>query len=499
MRSLLAGLAVLFSAAYAHSDPLACAWPNCGTYPPKSSASPIDVSLQDCTAGGVCPNPRGAFVIDQWVGWGGAQGQNRDTDGSMWSSATANDASEDDYWPIAIGDYTGCAASTTALTLRNGSPIATTTSDRIQMAIPDGTHGDVYYHRWLAQLVQNASEEFAFYPAVNAIANGQAESDCSVASWTETGTGTVSTIAQVVRNASGSPRSLHGAGCQLGSRGAAADSLNTPQFATLPNTVYVAKGWVANNSASSTITVEVFDQTPTVLATSSVVAWHILGANPISWASETGSAAECYGGCFVVVKFRSGSAQTGATIRVRTSGTEAITMDEWFAFPSPTQNLSLNPLIKDGLVSMRLESDSRSDGITSNEFATAFDAMLASTRPNLALTQPLASRRSAVSGRTLEDIVSESYSTIRGSVSDYTLIYLGVNDAVQDRTPAQYAADMLATVREVRKAGSIPIILTDPPYRGDTDSNVCGTGGATNCALTLSDYVRLVTGDPDLY
>jgi len=541
-------------------------------------ADTVDVSLQDCTAAGVCPNQKGAYLIDTWVAWALTPGQQRDTDGSMWDSGTVNagtdfvahytsyvlaststqwsrsvagptnpgngtgfpnalcrdsvspfapcgnlipatcervigsgnanaimsmlyDASADDYWPLAIANYTGCTAATTSITPLAGTPIALTTSDSIQLAMPDGVHGDVYYHRWLAQLLLNASEEFAFYPAQNLIADGGAETACNTTTWSETGAGALGALALDVMDVTAGLHSVRGNGCQLSGRTLATDSINTPSFAVTPGRIYVAKGYLSLNSASANAPIiEVFDQTPTVLNTSEVTVFHILSGTPIELTNETPALSECWPNCYVVVKFRAGPSQTLATIRVRsTAGTDNMMMDEWFAFPSPTQNMRLNPLIKDGLTSLRVLGDSRSNATTDNEFGEALDDMLVSTRPGLALTREVTSAQDASNGRKLSDVVAEGFSTLERNYFGYTLIYLGINDASQDRTPAQYEADMQATVRAVRKTGSVPIWLIEPPYKGDTTSNTCGTGGTTNCAITIADYIKLITQNATFY
>lgn len=418
------------------------------------------------------------------------------------------------YWPVMGSAYDGCNDATppNQLTVINAPPVALTSSDTIQTAIPDGTHGYTYYHRWLAQLFLTASEEFAFYPAVNAISNGYAETDCAAGTWAENGTGDLDSFTLDVTAATTGDYAVRGNGCRLDTRGANTDSIDTPAFTTQPNTVYVIKAYVRINSNTNTLQLEVIDNADAVVNTSGVTAWHILGATPIEWATEASNTAECFDFCYVIVKFRSGASQTSAKLRVYSAaGTDNIGVDEVIAFPSPTQNMQLNPLIKDGVIALRLEGDSRSNETSDYDFGEALDDILADgvTRPNLSLADELTNRLSASSGRMLYDIVNGSYSTIRGQVSDYTLIYLGVNDAVQDKTAAQFAGTgvtaatsgyMLSTVREVRKSGSIPIIIVDNPYAGNVDSGAVSTwcsGG--NCATMLNEYFRTIIQNAYFY
>jgi len=415
------------------------------------------------------------------------------------------------YWPLAINGYNGCnAAQPNQISVSNGFPVATATNDQIQFALTDGLHGGTFYHRWMAQLILTASEEFAFYPASNLLPNGYAETDCSAGTWAENGGGTIDNPVLDVTSSAVSTYAVRGMGCNLSARAANTDSMDTEAFSTVAGRVYVAKGYVRINSLSNAPQLEVIDNGGTALTGASVTAWHILGATPIEWSSESGSAAECFAWCYVIIKFRAGASQTSAKIRLSTTaGTANIAMDEWVAFPSPTQNMQLNPLLKDGVIALRIEGDSRSDATTDPDLPYELDNELANVRPNLSFADSVINRISASGGRMLYDIVNGSYSTIRGQVSDYTIIYLGVNDAIQDKTVAQFAGTgvtaatsgyMLSTVREVRKSGSIPIIITDIPYAGNVDSgNVATWCNGGNCASLLSEYFRTIIQNAYFY
>jgi lysophospholipase L1-like esterase len=392
----------------------------------------------------------------------------------------------------AATSYAGCNTSTHNLTTVN--PRLTTNAGTAQLAMPDGTHPSALLSKLLAQSVLASVVEAVEYPvsdATNLISNGHLTS--AATGWTEAGTGTLAHAPALAVPGDFQNANFYNGGLQLTARGASTDAILTPTMATVAGRWYVARGFARLNSVGTEdIVVQAIDASagtafPTQQAYLSYGSTH---------KKLTGGASdldrECYGGCFFIVKWLATDTDSQISIS-SSSGTGNLYADDWIAMPAPTERLGLTPLFPGG-VALRLEGDSRAN--ESAELGGAIDAAITAgvPRPNFGLLDALyPDNVNALNGRGPDDVVgSEAFSslTFASSGGRYVLVFLGLND-VSGQTPAAIASNLVSITRQIRKVGGRPMLVLEPPYRGNTTTTTC-ENGVENCTTTIDELADLL-------
>lgn len=399
--------------------------------------------------------------------------------------------------PVGSTTFNGCnsgASATVGLTNR----LSTTSAGTFQKALPDGVHGSASYYTMVAQTILNASMELVYVPAKNLVSGDADGGACT--GWTVFGAGAVSIdSAATAPGTVGDP--ITNTACQYTSRTAAADKLATPSITALAGGYYAARGYIRLNDAGTNIlTVQAVDATTGTAHTNQRA---FIQRGPVLTELTSGALAAgrtCYEYCLFIVVWQTDAGSAASRIAAYTdAGTDRIDMDNWIAFPKEAQTLALTPLFsRDSVASVRVESDSRGDGVTRliQMLETAFSAGF--TRPDLFPAFDISDRSYSLSGRSLDDVVnSETFSTIDAATpTKLTVVQLGVNDW-SDGDTASVFVDLYQTVAQrIRQTGSRPLIITEPPWRSNTSITSCRSG-TINCGAHFEDISdELIFADP---
>lgn len=524
------------------------------------------IVMQVADANGNSPNPLSTLVLDSKMFFGASRGAVRDDDGSIWTTATANDATD---WidsvtivdvdpvdasgvaltpsgandldllfcrdtaasyapcsdtgatctntgstamreagvfcatatglcePVGIDVYGGCnTASSVNISIANR--VSDVTAGTIQKALPDGVHGETSYYTMVAQTILNASMELVYVPAQNLVSGDADGGACT--GWTVFGAGAVAIdSAATAPGTVGDP--ITNTACQYTSRTAATDKLATPSITALAGGYYAARGYIRLNDVGTDIlTVQAVDATTGTAHTNQRA---FIQRGPVLTELTSGALAAgrtCYEYCLFIVVWQTDAGSAASRIAAYTdAGTDRIDMDNWIAFPKEAQTLALTPLFsRDSVASVRVESDSRGDGVTRlmQMLETAFSAGF--TRPDLFPAFDISDRSYSLSGRSLDDVVnSETFSTIDAATpTKLTVVQLGVNDW-SDGDTASVFVDLYQTVAQrIRQTGSRPLIITEPPWRSNTSITSCRSG-TINCGAHFEDISdELIFADP---
>jgi len=400
------------------------------------------------------------------------------------------------YYFASVTNYTGCNASPSGIALGSRLPVAIATGDSFQYAMPDGIHPDTYYYRWLAQNILETRWEAAFWPKVNLLGNDELKTGVtqnamgeSCSNWTKnSGSAGVITAGSFNSTPAGGGflNAVRGGSCYLSTARAAGDSIRTPAATVEPGKVYAFHGWVrmnsGNGSDSNTVRVRPFNASgDTILGSTEFKTFWINGydAPPVQWSSTGDSGHEvCAEWCFVVVLVKPA---TATSIYIDINGqtsTANLMADEWVGFPSMYEQLDLHYVFPDsGNQSWWVHTDSRGlDQFANGDLSgnkerinKALDTMQPLVRPLMTFFRPMAVRNTSNSGHNLaQDLAFPGFAFNR---PQFGLIHLGVNDA------GNYSsANMVTAVQNTVKDGTIPVLILEGPYRGDTtDTTACGS------------------------
>jgi hypothetical protein len=216
---------------------------------------------------------------------------------------------------------------------------------------------------------------------------------------------------------------------------------------------------------------------------------------------------DCYSWCLIVVNFNVG-ASTSVDIEIGGLGsTASIFADELEMFPAMYDDLALHYVVPEvGQQLWYVHTDSRGIDIANGSAGRVnvnFDTMKAILRTNWTLTAPLANNNTSQSGRSLANAITDGFLGFFRVHPQFGIIHLGVNDlftqpqgvgtALGDSTYT--VANLTAATDLVKKAGAIPVLILEPPARGDTNSTTWCQDPSGHAAINCSVYINNVETD----
>ena len=425
------------------------------------------------------------------------------------------------YYPWNIQTYSGCNSGTNTVTGGAGLPADFSASATYRYMWPDGVHPSTYGSRWLAQTILEASWEEFFIPRQNLMVNGKMTTDCATAGWTASS----GTLAQTSFDPTigGSSKTAYGSGCKVTGYTAGA-TFTSDAMTVKPNTYYTFRGWLHLNSvtATHTITITVRDVTNGADLTSATTVWMPNGdADKNPWTSNTSQDSELFNTRMFFGKVLIPPTCLSASIKFTANvATAEVDFDEILFYKSIHQNANFNYIFPDSHQNWFIEGDSRSQltSVDGSDIPAALDTMMPLDRPKMSIIGTFGTRTNGISGKSLADDVcpvgtctlNEYMSPILQKTPQFGLIYFGVNDAITgghdatfgDQTAAQYETNMLTARETLRDIGTIPVLLMEMPYRGDTAETLCNTGSGdntANCSTAINEYNRTLIHNNDLF
>lgn len=456
------------------------------------------------------------------------------------------------YYPVTVTNGNMCSSTGTSLTVIDTLPATFESGDSMMAYTADGTHTTAYGHAWLAQTIQEATFEEHFVPRVNLMPDGALESttangtdaNCIVGSATTSwsfvaagGAWLTSSATLDPTNAYTARNAIYGEGCYAVNANTSAGSY--AQSAVIPvvaGDVYTIVGMTQLTTASTPVmAIQLVDSGGTVIdPTSARTVWNAwsprsnadkdpltynatgLGAAP----SLDGAAGEHVVWAPVVIKVRAPAGVTGIRVRIgRGANASNIFLDEWYAYRSLHQDLSLHRIFPEGLQDWALTGDSRNIsstyGIDSSHPGTF--GMLDYATENGYGMRPLItywpfsklypSSVDAAGGRRVSDemALTPPYPLFKSRRPQFAFVALGLNDVNGgSQTPAAIENNIVRSREAIASYGSIPVWILEAPWKGtvgtaagaqacDVDTAAPDKAGrADNCGAAIMSLNRRI-------
>lgn len=421
------------------------------------------------------------------------------------------------YFFAGVSSYNGCNSSNHTMTTLGPIPVALASGDRMQWAGPQ-PHFDTFYYRWLAQRIVEARWEEVFYPRTNMLGGLNGYGENSTTGWTSVTTGSATLTTGSFSPAVGGAtlNAIRGKSIRQNTR-TAGDSIQYRGVAVTAGKPYTVRGFTrfTNGTLSSNpVTVQVADGTShSALTSAEWTAYWINGYDQSPAALTTGQlpAYACQDWCEWVINF---TPATSTTVDIQILGltqTDSLFVDEVVMFPALFSDQSLHYVFTNvGNQRFAIETDSR--GLDANaalgeRINKALDTILPQ-RPYFTTVYPFASANYTVSGRSLNTAITSPYFPGFSKIKPtFGIIHLGVNDLGRNvannaictgaSAPAACCSgsgagtcigswnptNLTSAATISNQLGVIPVVILEPPYRGNTaspdPSAYCGTGA--NC------------------
>lgn len=413
-------------------------------------------------------------------------------------SIVIKDESTGRYALMGASSYNGCNSASHTVTIQQRIPFAVAAGDTVQLAMPDGVHADGYYYRFVAQKLIELRWEEAFAPRKNMVPNGYFESGTT--SWTSVGSSSgINPTSGFDPTGGANNNNFMGAAVfQHNSGRSAGDSLRSAAITVAPGRSYTGRAIVkfqASNVAAHPQLRPLDGTSNAPLASSEYQVWWFNGYAEVAL-TDGEVPTECYMPCLLIFKVKPA---TSTSIKIDIAGlvgtTTNLVIDEVVMFPSLHNDLALHYVFPDvGDQSWYLHTDSR--GVDSSSpsglaerLPKAFDTMKALLRPNWTMARTMQRSTTANAGLSLADVITAGFPGWGAYKPQFSLMHLGVNGAT-----TYTKANVVAAISAAKKAGAIPVILLEPPYRGDITGNdpANACGASTNCAVYMMGVARQI-------